>query len=356
MRFAKENPIFTAFLGVCLIVFLAGVVLATLEWLAAGQARERLESAEQRVNAALAAETAPTPENVRRAEANIERLRENEERLLNAIAAKGSLETAPPNLQGPVLVDILQRTLPRRLRALATSESGENVEIAVPEQFRFSFDRYVGGEWPPQAVADDEEAERELIEDLYVQQQVVAYLVRKLFEAAPETWQAEVDEAQVEPFPLQLVALERESVLPETERRRGGSPRRSDAGLFEIDEAISAETDRIGTIGFRITFDSYSQTLRAFMNDLANYEIPVVVRSVEVTPARGSATRGPAADVDFGDEFFGDEEGEDEEVEQVLDPVVEQNVSRFVVTLEYIELKEAGPAEGDDAPLVANQP
>lgn len=352
MPFLKENPIFSAILGLCALIFVGGVVLVVMAWMDAGEAEERLENARSQVNSARVAEVAPTPENVESAQANIAELKADETRLFETIAAQGALDEAPDNLRGAVLVGSLTR-LPVRMRQLARDTAPERVEIGFPDDFQFGFDRYIGTSWPPSGIQSGSPEERELIENLFLQQQVVEYLCRTLFESTPDSWpgdDVDFDPNNFEAFPLQLTSLRRESAIPNT-GTGGRRSNRDQRGLFEIEPAISAETDRIGTVGFQIEFESYSRTLRDFLIELGTYQLPLVVRSVEVEPASGG-NRGRTADIDFSEDFL--ESDSDDDVEEVFEPVVETNTSVFRVTVEYIELKEPLTDNSEIVEVAAN--
>ncbi len=332
MPFAKENPIFTAILAICALVFLGGIALAVLAWMDAGDASDRLDSARSQTRAARSVELAPTTENIDKAKANIALLESREAELLEAVASAGNVRTADEGLRGAILVGNLTR-LPSRMRRLAVETAAANVEIEIDDDFQFGFDRYIDSAWPPSGVSAGSPQERALIEDLFLQQQVVEYLTQTLFNSVPQSWPPDEEmidpDADIEPFPLRLTAINRENALPPTVRSSRDTP-----GVFEIEPAISAETDLIDTVAFQVEFESYSKTLREFLRQLGTYEIPIVVRSVEVEAAR---TGRRTANVDFEDDFF---DSDEPAVEEVLEPVVEQVESRFTVTLEYIRLKE----------------
>ncbi|MGF1447988.1 MAG: hypothetical protein ACFB20_01075 [Opitutales bacterium] len=348
MPFAKENPIFTAILALCALVFLGGVALAVLAWMDAGDAQDRLDSARNQTRAARQVEMAPTDANIEKAQANIDLLKRKEAQLLEAVASAGNIEQAPSDLRGANLRGNLLR-LPTRMRQLAAETAAANVDIEFEENLRFGFDRYFDEAWPPSGITIGTPEERQLIEDLFLQQSVIEYLTKTLFESAPESWPPGEDmidpDAEIEPFPLRLTAVKRENALPHTIRSTRDIP-----GVFEIEPAISAETELIDTIAFQVEFESYSKTLREFLRQLGSYEIPIVVRSVEVAPVETSRRR--TANVDFGDEFF--DSSNEPEVEEVLEPVIEIVESRFTVTLEYIQLKERPEAPaGDEAAALA---
>ena len=132
--------------------------------------------------------------------------------------------------------------------------------------------------------------------------------------------------------PRQLLAVQRERPLGAeqwTARRAGKAPHPAketsgpgvSADFFSIDPALSlrvpGETD---TMAFRVEFTGYTASLRSFLNSVAASPVPFFVRSVEVEPLAAPPHTGPAADAD-----------------RVL-PVVAQNLSKFAVVVELVEL------------------
>ena len=89
-----------------------------------------------------------------------------------------------------------------------------------------------------------------------------------------------------------------------------------------------------------MTFTAYTDSLRSFLNDLAKFDLPIVVRSIEVTRPTGSQTtaapaRGNNLDAIFG--AFGGQ-GEADAPKEAQKPVISENISTFTVTLEFIEI------------------
>ncbi len=114
---------------------------------------------------------------------------------------------------------------------------------------------------------------------------------------------------------------------------------------FSIDPAVSARVPgAIDTLAFSITFRGYTDALREFLNRLAQFELPIVVRSVEVERPSGSETVvAPPRRNEPEDIFarFGGEESEaqpDRNEGQGPVPVIEENISEFTVLLEFIEV------------------
>jgi hypothetical protein len=195
-----------------------------------------------------------------------------------------------------------------RLRVLAVRQ-----QVALRPDERFGFASYA-----------NEGPDTDVLPGVNRQHWVIDHLVTTLFEARPRA----------------LLAVQRERPLPAGERaaRQGpGSAAEATAaarlGVVAADFFTPAAQLRlrspglIDTEAFRIEFSGQTQTLRTFLNEIAGFRLPLVVRSVEVEPlaadANGAGAGEPGAAV----------------------PLVVQNVSKFAVVLEFVEVLVA-PAPG----------
>ena len=139
-------------------------------------------------------------------------------------------------------------------------------------------------------------------------------------------------ECLLQASPRELLAVQRERPLTAeqwAERRAGRAPRPAkdsggpgaSADFFALDPALSllvpGETD---TMAFRVEFSGHTASLRGFLNSLATSPAPFFVRSVEVEPLASSSPAGAAVEAD------------------AAQPVVAQNVSKFAVVVELVEL------------------
>ncbi|MDD2764677.1 MAG: Amuc_1100 family pilus-like protein [Opitutaceae bacterium] len=156
-------------------------------------------------------------------------------------------------------------------------------------------------------------------------------------------------EALLASSPSELVAVQRE-------RPRGhaaaGGPAPGDKGkgepdLLTFEPRLSLrEPGVIETTGLRLAFLGRTAALRCFLNQLAQEEVPLVVRSVEVEPVRGPPERATGLS------------GGTEPLAVLVRPVL----SRFTVTVEFCELRgitaraaataAVAPEAGEPAPAV----
>jgi predicted YcjX-like family ATPase len=94
----------------------------------------------------------------------------------------------------------------------------------------------------------------------------------------------------------------------------------------------------IDTIPFEISFSGKTNTLRNFLNRLAEFKRPIVVRSINVSRPDETIRRKLSDDEDLDIDSLTSEELEQLKEEEKRDPVVTENLSEFTLTLEYIEI------------------
>ena len=152
-----------------------------------------------------------------------------------------------------------------RVRAQAR---GASVLIAADNRFGFSAYASTG-------------PVRDLIAPVFQQRQYAEYLIGALLGSKYP--------------PKEFVSLQREHPLTPDQKRQldeaiaaGQTPPSANdtvgsGDYFVIDPRTSARVaDRVETVPFRLTFVGLTASLRAFLNELASFKLPFVVRSVEV--------------------------------------------------------------------------
>ncbi len=226
-----------------------------------------------------------------------------------------------------------------------TRELAKKNDVDVrPEAARFGF-----------ALHANEAPELERIEPVFRQRQVVQYLVESLLDAHPKA----------------LLGVKREWPLTKKERAdraaaaaalaNGTSsdplpelPTGDGPDFFALDPQVSVRAPGfLDTTGFRIVFIGETGSLRALLNKLATFELPVLVREVEVEPA----TAEEANVVTQSDDAAAAEPATPPPASVVLTinnaapaktasraptstaaPIVAKPFSKFTVTVEYVEL------------------
>ena len=308
MHWFKRNPIFSTILILLGLVLAAEVVVLILERNKVEEVRRSYENKVQEYERLRHHSPSLTRENldlVRQDLRNVEENLTSVRATLGAEADVSELFADVPGDSTEAFFDL--RAFEDRYRELARTvvrEDGEGVRIRDNESFGFSRYRSQG---PPS----------QLIEEVYKQRQIAGYLLETLFAARP----------------VELVRLRREDVAA----RHGVSAPGGGEGeeLFTIPETMSARIPGfVETYPFQVTFTGHTWVLRDFLNRLAGFELPILVRGVEVAPAGAVADgarrqrRTPGAS----------EAETPASEENGAVPIVSPQLNRFVVTLEYIEL------------------
>lgn len=241
-----------------------------------------------------------------------------------------------------------------------TRELAKKNEVDVrPEAARFGF-----------AAHANEAADAEHLEPVFHQRQVVQYLVESLLESHPRA----------------LLSVKREPPLTKKDREEqdaaalaaaaaaaSGTPPEpapevvlpEGPDFFAIDPRASVRAPGfLHTTAFRLAFIGETGSLRGFLNKLATFELPVLVREVEVEPATAeeaavvseepapaeAAAAAPASVVltVSGPATPTAAAKAGPRVTSTAAPIVAKPFSRFTVTVEYIELvpPAASKAEG----------
>ena len=125
-------------------------------------------------------------------------------------------------------------------------------------------------------------------------------------------------ETLLEARPLALLGLRREPVAAAQNVAKNVA-----GDFFTLDRALSVrQPGQLDTLAFRLEFSGQTATLRNFLNSLAGFPQPFIVRSVEVEPLPAiGASVAPAAGTAV--------------------PLVRQNLSKFAVIVEFVLLNAA---------------
>ena len=321
MGFIKKNLIFTIIMAVCILVFAAGVYLAFDESGKIDQKKQKITAAESQLKTMRFADPAPTLENVEASAKNVAELKAGLRKIREDLERGARISTSADGIG--VMAGIQQFISKFQRKALThTDKDGEPVEIIIPSDFAFGFEQYLD----EATMLDDEE----LIPVLDKQRQILSYLLTKLYESEPKS----------------IVSVEREVLELKAEDSRS-------AKGFAIQPAITAKVPgAINTLAFRLAFTGYTDSLRRLLNDLAKFDLPIVVRSIEVDRPSGITTTAKVPANNDLDTFFGVfDGGSNSEVkapEEAQEPVISENISTFTVVLEFIEIALPAQSTGDN--------
>jgi hypothetical protein len=288
---------------------------------------------------------APTREVAKAIEAELARAQEALATMQVGLKGKGPLleqlrQARRPAARTDAFFDLA--TFVEKTRELAR-KSGVEVR---PEAARFGF-----------ATHANEGPETDRIEAVFVQRQIAQYLTEALIEARPKA----------------LVSVKRERPLTKLEREQRNAiapagaevppaaetlpdPGEDGPDFFSINPRISVRRPGyVDSLAFRYVFIGQTGALRSFLNRLATLELPVLVREVEVEPASAEDAQNAAS----ADEANAEPAPVAASIVLTVDsaptgkkgptanapvPIVARPLSKFTLTLEYLELVPSAPA------------
>jgi len=302
MDFIKRN---TGFFASCIVLLLASIILIVLIFIDVGKlnkAKKQVASAGDQIKSLMYATPAPTNKNVKAAQTNREELQERLTQVYQELQKGAYLKTRDDGVS--VISSILRYISDYKKRVdNHVNANSEQVKIIVPKQFAFGFEDYIGSTLIP---------EGKVVPELDKQRQILSYILDQLIDADPTGIQA----------------VRREDLENPTSSKG-----------FQIDPAISARVpNAIDTLAFQVVFTGYTPSLRRFLNNLAYFELPVVVRSVEVD-------RLDSESGDNVEEIFKAMVDTDKNDSKI--PVISEIESIFTVTLEFIEVIAPNDTEGE---------
>lgn len=309
MSFIKKNLIFFIVVLISVAAFATGAYLAFAKLGNMKKSERSLSNVEAQLSSLYSKKPSLTEGNVEAAEQNVAELKAALADIREDLQQGAALEMSE---DGVSVIAGIQQYISRFQRSVdkRSDESGELPPIKTPDNFAFGFDRYLNN-----APIPDDSGK---VATLDKQQQILSYLLTQLIAADPES----IDKVQRE-------------VLEDT----------SNAKTFAINDAISARVPgAIDTMAFSLTFTGYTYALRDFLNSLAQFELPIVVRDIKVKRPSGSQTvAAPAAAGGAGFAFDLFEQGTSsgaapESSSDDREVVIEDNISQFTIILEFIEV------------------
>lgn len=318
MSWFKRNPLLTV------VVPVLGLVLVAEGWLwwdGAAQAKKAVAALKQKTQERdwLASQSpALNEENSQAMAADVAATQKKIAALRAVLGGKDATRrtTPAPGKAIDVYFDIA--AFGERTRALAG-----RAQVVVNPDERFGF-----------ASHTNEGPEADLIPAVFQQRLLAQHLVEALIEARPRALLSVQRERPItvaarmarnvpaDPSALAPAAGDARSASSATSQS-GGQP----ADFFELDPTLSVRVPgKVESDAFRVEFTGQTPSLRAFLNTLAEFRVPVVVRSVEVEPLRGElpvsgASEAPAANAPV--------------------PLVTRNFSKFSVVVEFPALVSA---------------
>lgn len=311
MSFIKNNLLIFSVGLLSVVAFIVGAWLAFSQAGKVGQAQRELSRIEGQLASLMQQEPALTEENRAAAEQNLAELRDAMSRMRADLQKGAALNTSEDGIS---VIAGIQQYISRfqRLADAHNNTDGDPAPIRTPKDFAFGFDRYLNQAPVPERT--------ETIALLDKQRQILNYLLTQLLASDPQS----------------IESVRRELLeLPDNET--GGQS-------FVIDPAISARRPgAIDTLAFSITFTSYTDSLRDYLNRLAQFDLPIVVRDIQVKRPSGSkaavAPTSPQNAASMFSIFDEDDAAADgQSTPEGPKPVIEENISQFTIILEFIEV------------------
>jgi hypothetical protein len=330
----KRSPLFVAAL-VALGLAAAGEGWCIAERFAAARAAEK-KLAQQRATLAALAAVAPAPsrETAAQIEADLARARRALATMQAELRGRGPaaerLKAAKvPAARTDAFFDLATFIAGSRQRA-----KQQGVHVA-PGAAHFGFSLYA-----------NEGPEAALIAPVFRQRLVVQYLVDALLDARPRA----------------VVSVQRERPLGDDERKAraealaaaaadpASAPPARDLDVAALSADYFAPDPRLaasapGTVeatAFRLVFTGQTAALRALLNKLAAFELPVIVRAVEVEPAAEEESAAAAAEEPARESAAASvvltASAPPKPKPATVAPLVPKALSRFTVVVEFIDL------------------
>lgn len=312
----KSHPVFTITFSLLLAIAVGAGVLFYLTNGKVSAAARAVEQERNTLNSFTQRSPFPSTDNLDAVKADLARSRELLATMQAELKGKGDHADRVQNAALPAGSTEAYFDIANFVESMRAAAAEANV--AVPAGTRFGFESYAST-GPGRAQ----------IPQVHRQRLVAEYLLKTLFQAKPQ----------------ELVALQRnrpagagQAAQPAPTASAPGQANTAGNDYFAIDSRMTAAVPGfIETTAFRLSFVGYSSALRNFLNEIASFDLPLVVRSVEVEAAvKKQETKGQPRANTLG-ALFGTAAAPAAETAK---PIVDQNLSRFTVTIEYINMVE----------------
>jgi hypothetical protein len=354
MSLYRKNPLFAIAMTLCAVLALGELALIYERYAASRAAAKRLAQRRADLESMTVLMPPPTREVATAIEADLAKAQQALAAMQGELKGRGPvgerIRTArAPAARTDAYFDLA--TFVEKSRAAATKHE---VEIR-PEAARFGFAAFANeGPMPDH------------IEAVFRQRQIAQYLVDALIEAARGRLFSVKREATLGKADLEVraAAIANGEAPPQVHGEEGPD-------YFAIDPRVTARVPGfIDTVPFRFVFTGQTAALRTFLNRLASFELPVLVREVEVELA--TAEESAPAPVVEDASTTATETSVAASVLLTTDapppgpvapkaaraprapttlPIVAKTISKFTVTVEFVELvpPPEAPAPADAA-------
>ncbi len=311
MELVKKHILFFSGISVCTIALVTGLVFSVLAALDLNKTSNSFNRTEKSLKRTLAASPSPVVDNVTASDLNVLKLSEKLQAIREELE-RG--EEVKASIDGVRVAAGIQQYISKYTTYAKSHESEYGPSpIEIPQDFAFGFDRFkLESKVPADAVE---------IAMLDKQRDILDFLMGELYATHPKA----------------ILAVKRQSAKQSESNEF--DEYYGDLSIFKIGSSVTSKVEgAIDTIPFEISFSGKTNTLRDFLNRLAEFNRPIVVRSINVSRPNESIKRKIYVESEEELEFLTSEELEKLREQEKRDPVVTENISEFTLTLEYIEI------------------
>jgi hypothetical protein len=360
MNWYRKYPLFASGLTLCGLVALGELALIYERYAASRDSAKRLEQRRAELEGMAQLTPPPTREVAGIIESDLAKAQKSLAAMQAELTGRGPAadrlrDTKVPTARTDSYFDLA--TFVERMREVADKNG---VEVRA-DAARFGFSKYV-----------NEGPEADRIEPVFRQRLIAEFVIGALLESRPRSFLGVKRVRTVTKAEKEARAAALANGVP-SEDAAGDSEGES-GDYFAVGPGVTARVPGyVETTGFRVSFISQTATLRNFLNRLATFELPILVREVEVEaasaeetlasagvePAPAPISEAPvAASVVLATESAPvpatKARAATERAGRTTTPIVPKSFSKFTVTLEYIELLPAPVAAADGAEAAPN--
>jgi len=316
----KSSPLFYSAL-----LLIGGVVLGET-WLVYSQLSQvasvatKVETKRMELRAYTGLAPFPSRENLVALEADRQQVEKTRDEIRKSLSSKSEIANALATAAVPTSPTDAYFDIANYVERIRNSAKEAGVLLPTEDRLGFSDYKTTG-------------PERELLAAVFKQRQFAEYLLKTLIAAKPHAIDSLLRERPLTPDQQRQIAEAIASGQPSPEFSGTNS-----GDFFVIDPRTSAAVkDFVETKAFRLTFVGTTASLRQLLNELGRFELPVVVRSVEVEAMNGGGRPAKSSLSAAANPFGASTVVESNPVDSVK-PLVEQVDSRFEVTVEFVSL------------------
>lgn len=292
MDFIKRNTAFFVCCTSLLLIFLVLAALTFVELRKFSSTKSKIANADDQIQTLMSAKPTPNGKNMQAAKENRDELKERLSQIYKELQNGANIKVSSED-EGAIVISSILKYISDYGRRLDNhvNASSKSAPIKVSAQFPFGFEDYFGSTPIP---------EGSIVPLLDKQRHILSYILDQLIDSDP----------------ISILDVKREN-LEEIEKG------------FQIDPAISARVpNSVNTLAFQVVFTGYTPTLRRFLNNLAYFHLPIVVRSVQVN----------RLDSKFQAEEKPSKKNVDSDDNDIMTPIISEIESKFTVTLEFVEV------------------